>query len=196
MTQEAGDQTITWTQRLLREHPGLFASGIYVVASAIGMFFSWDFLRRFEINVFYYAEISDFLLASLKEPYTWGLVCVAILLVALDNAMSRRVEAKTTTRWLRWYGSRKYRSWNYLVALLIVMILLDAYVLFKSRDIMAGDGEFVTVSLTDASPQTELLLLGTTGRFIFLYDHKANLVHIHPHESVFAIRKFVRDGSD
>ncbi|MGI9225435.1 MAG: hypothetical protein ACR2QX_13205, partial [Woeseiaceae bacterium] len=65
-------------------------SGLYVAASIIGMFYSWAFLRRFGINVFNYAQISDFLLVSLKEPFTWGLVILAIVLVMLDNASSRR----------------------------------------------------------------------------------------------------------
>ncbi len=196
MTDEAKEAAIGWPQRLLREHPALMASGIYVFASTVGMFYSWDFLRRFGINVFHYAEIGDFLLASLKEQYTWALVFAAILLVAIDNAMSRRVEARSTARWLRWYGTRRYRSLNYLVASLIVIIFLDTYVLFKARDIRAGEGEVVTVSLTDSSPQMERLLLSTTGRFVILYDHKTNLVHIHPHENILTITKSVPDGAD
>ncbi len=196
MTDDARETPDAWPQRLLREHPALLVSGIYVFASIIGMFYSWAFLRRFGINVFHYAEVGDFLLASLKEQYTWVLVFAAILLVAIDNAMSRRAEAKSTARWLRWYGTRRYRSLNYLAALLIVGIFLDAYVLFKARDIRAGEGEVVTVSLTDSSPQMERLLLGTTGRFVILYDHKTNLVHIHPHENILTITKSVPDGAD
>lgn len=42
------------------------------------------------INFFNYAQISDFLLASLKEPFTWVYVALGILLVLGDNAISRR----------------------------------------------------------------------------------------------------------
>ena len=71
-------------ERLLavfREHPALIVSAFYVAASMIGMFWSWAHLRNFGINVFNYAQISDFLLASLKEPYTWALVFVTVALV-------------------------------------------------------------------------------------------------------------------
>ncbi|MFQ6006082.1 MAG: hypothetical protein ACE5OQ_11325 [Woeseia sp.] len=196
MTDETGERPLGSTQRVLREHPALFVSGVYVLASAIGMFYSWDFLRRFDINVFYYAEIGDFLLASLKELYAWALVFAAILLVSLDNAMSRRVEAKVTTRWFRWYGTRRYRSLNYLVALVLVVVFLDAYAISKARQIRAGEGEVVTVMLTDESPQKEQVLLGTTGRFVFLYDHNAQLVYIHPHENVLMMRKYLLDRVD
>lgn len=196
MTGETGERALAWPQRVLREHPALFVSGIYVLASAIGMFYSWDFLRRFDINVFYYAEIGDFLMASLKELFTWALVFAAILLVSLDNAMSRRVEAKGAGRWSRWYGTRRYRSLNYLVALVLVVVFLDAYTIAKARQIRAGGGEVVTVTLTDESPQKDRVLLGTTGRFVFLYDHNTQRVHIHPHDNVLAMRKYVLERVD
>ena len=72
------------TRTLLKEHPALLVSALYVGASTIGMFYSWAFLRHFGINVFNYAQISDFLLASLKEPFTWGWVAVALVLVSLQ----------------------------------------------------------------------------------------------------------------
>ena len=81
-------------KRLLSEHPALLVSIVYFAASIIGMFYSWDFLRRFGINVFHYAQIGDFLLASLKEPFTWILVFLAIGLMVFDNAMSRRHQKK------------------------------------------------------------------------------------------------------
>ena len=94
---------------MLQEHPALILSAMYFVASLIGLVFSWDFLRIFNINVFRYAEISDFLLASLKEPFTWLLAVVAVALVLFDNAMSRRVEARGPGRFFRWYGTSRYR---------------------------------------------------------------------------------------
>ncbi|MDH3908826.1 MAG: hypothetical protein OEU83_07330, partial [Gammaproteobacteria bacterium] len=70
----------TTNKRLLsffREHPAVLVSALYVAASVVGMFYSWAYLRRFGINVFNYAQISDFLLASLREPFTWVLVILA-----------------------------------------------------------------------------------------------------------------------
>ena len=72
-------------------------------ASFVGMFWSWAFLQSFGINVFNYSQISDFLLASLKEPFTWGLVVIAVLLVVSDNATSEFViparEARSSSIW-------------------------------------------------------------------------------------------------
>ena len=48
-----------WIIDLLRKHPALLVSGLYVVASTIGMLYSWDYLRLFGINVFNYAQIGE-----------------------------------------------------------------------------------------------------------------------------------------
>ena len=63
----------SWIRHMLGEHPAFLVSGLYLVASLIGLVYSWTFLNAFGINVFRYAEMSDFLLASLKEPVTWVL---------------------------------------------------------------------------------------------------------------------------
>ena len=178
-----------WVQYLLRQHPALLLTILYVAASTTGMLFSWAYLRHFGINVFNYAELSDFLLASLKEPFTWALVIFALLLVAGDNAFSQFVAKKSESRWLRWYASPRYRALNYLVALVIVIVFIDTHALFKARDIYAGEGEKVTVTLADGTAPREVILLGTTGRFLFLYYREDDRVDIHPHESVLTIQK-------
>lgn len=176
-----------WLRRLLVEHPAFLFSALYLAASVVGMGFSWDFLRRFGINVFYFAELSDFMLASLKEPYTWGLVLFAVLIVAGDNALSKWVAKKGPGRWLAWYASRKYRVMNYVVALVLCVVFIDAYASIKARDVHAGKGSMVTVALADGTPPGDYLLLGTTGRYLFLFQRKNGQVTIHPAESVLTI---------
>ncbi len=162
-------------------------SAFYVAASLVGMFYSWAYLGRFGINVFNYAQISDFLLASLKEPFTWGLVIIAVVLVRIDNASSRRVERKTTTKWLAWYGSPKYRFINNFVAILVVLLFLYLYAFAQARDTRGGDGKFVDVMFADSGAATTALLLGTTGQFVFLYDEDTERVDIHPIENIHSI---------
>jgi len=180
---------LSWPRRVLAENPALFISGIYFIASSIGLVYSWAFLRSFGINVFRYAEISDFLLASLKEPLTWLLTALGIAMVAFDNAMSLRVQRRGTSRFFRWYGSEQYRYVNYSTAILAVIVFLFTYATFNEGKIRDGKGEVVTVHLTDASQPKQLVMLGTTGRFIFLYDHITERVDIHPHESIMMITK-------
>jgi len=178
-----------WIRRMLVEHPAFIVSGLYFVASLIGLVYSWAFLRAFGINVFRYAELSDFLLASLKEPFTWLLAILAVTLVLFDNVMSRRVQARGPVRFTRWYGSKRYRQINYLVLVLLIIFLLFVYATANERKIRDGKGEVVGVHLADGSPPKQEIMLGTTVKFVFLYDHVGERVNIHPHESILLITK-------
>ena len=178
-----------WFRRMMVEHPAFMLSGLYFVASLIGLVYSWTFLRAFGINVFRYAELSDFFLASLKEPFTWVLAILAVTLVLFDNAMSRRVQAKGPGRFVRWYGSERYRQLNYLVSVLLVIFFLFVYATENERKIRDGEGEVVNVHLADGSPPKQQIMLGTTVKFVFLYDHVGERVDMHPHESILMITK-------
>jgi hypothetical protein len=184
----------SWPRRALAEHPALLVSGIYFAASLIGLVYSWALLRAFGINVFRYAEISDFLLASLKEPFTWFLAILAIILIIFDNAMSLRMQRRGPSRFFRWYGSERYRQINYLASVLLVVVFLLSYATVKERGIRDGEGEIVSVYLTDGSPPKQVVMLGTTARFVFLYDEVAERVDIHPNESILVITKLSPDS--
>jgi uncharacterized membrane protein len=174
-------------QKIFKDHPALLVSAFYVAASIIGMFYSWAYLRHFGINVFNYSQISDFLLVSLKEPFTWGLVILAVILVLIDNASSRRIERRTPAKWLAWYGSPKYRFMNNFVAILVVLLFLYSYAFAQARDTRDGDGKYVDVMFADSGAATTALLLGTTGQFVFLYDEDTERVDIHPFENIHSI---------
>ena len=171
----------------LRQHPALLVSAFYVAASIIGMFFYWAYLRRFGINIFNYAQISDFLLVSLKEPLTWALVILAVALVLLDNASSRRVERKGVGKWLRWYGSPTYRFVNNFAAIFIVLSFIYLFANIQADDTREGEGKVVDVHFAERNDVTTATLLGTTGQFVFLFDADTERVDIHPIESVHSI---------
>ncbi len=171
----------------LREHPALLVSAFYVAASIIGMFYSWAYLRRFGINVFNYAQISDFLLVSLKEPFTWALVVISVMLVSIDNATSRRMERKGARKWLLWYGSPRYRFINNFVAILMVLGFIYLYADFRADHAEKGEGKYVDVEFAEGQATKSAILLGTTGQFVFLYDADTERVDIHPIEGIHSI---------
>lgn len=180
-------QAGSWFKFIAREHPALMVSLIYVGASAIGMFYSWSYLRRFDINVFDFAQISDFLLVSLKEPFTWLIVIAAGTLVALDSWLSLRCEQRGAPRWLGWYASARYRSMNYVAVVVIVLVLLDVLAAVKAKETLAGKGQRVEVVLADGGTSASARLVGSTGQFLFLFDATSGRVTIHPHQSVLGI---------
>lgn len=176
-----------WLNPIFREHPALLVSAFYVAASSIGMFYSWAYLRQFGINVFNYAQLSDFLLASLKEPYTWALVFLAAALVLLDNASSRRQEKRELGEWLAWYGSPRYRFLNNFAAIALVLIFIYAYANAQARDTRSGEVKRVDVIFADGGAAKTSALIGTTGQFVFLYDSDTERVNIHPIEGIHSI---------
>jgi hypothetical protein len=151
------------------------------------MFWSWAYLRQFGINVFNYAQVTDFLIASLKEPFTWVLVVLAILMVKADNAYSLRVEKRDKTRWFRWYGSPRYRFLNNLGVVALVGVFIFVYATLEAEDTRNGDGRIVDVTFEAGGDARTATLLGTTGQFLFLYDSMTERVDIHPFENVHAI---------
>ncbi len=173
--------------RIFREHPALLVSAFYVAASIIGMFYAWSYLRHFGLNVFNYAQISDFLVASLKEPLTWVCVVVVVGFIALDNASSRRVGRLGPGRWFSWYGTAKYRSFNNYAAAVLVLLVIHLYAEYKAGNTRAGDGKFVDVTYADGDAATSRMLLGTTGQWVFLYDNLTERVEAHPLESIDSI---------
>lgn len=176
-----------WFFSLLGEHPALVFSIVYVVASSVGMFFSWDYLRHFGINVFNYAQLSDFLLASLKEPMTWVIVALSVFMMFTDNALGRRWQRKARPRWLRWYGTERYRKLNLFLLVVIVVYLIDVWVRVKVELTLKGRGEYVEVVMADTGQANSALLLGTTSQFLFLYQPESSRATAHPFEAIRSI---------
>jgi hypothetical protein len=176
-----------WLHPIFREHPALLVSALYVAASAIGMFYSWAFLSRFDVNVFNYAQLGDFLLASLKEPATWALVFLAVALISLDNASSRRLEKRGPRKWLGWYGSPRYRFINNFLAIAMVLSLIFLYARSQARITKSGEAKLVEVAFAEGGAAKTAALIGTTGQFVILYDANTKRVDIHPIESIHSI---------
>lgn len=171
----------------VREHPAVIVSGLYLFATAVGMFFSWAYLRHFGINVFLYAEISDFLLASFKDPVIWAVVFVMLFAWYFDVRASKRWGSRERARGLRWYGTRTYRRLSYPAALFALVVFLSMAAGNEAEDARKGFGDIVNVSLADSESGRTGVLLETTARFVFLFDPDTQMVYVHPHESIAEI---------
>lgn len=178
-----------WARRLIREQPAFVLSGLYLMASLIGLVYSWAFLRGFEVNYLQYAEIGDFLLASMKEPFTWAVVATAMAVVALDNRLSLLVEQRKPRKLIQWYGSTRYRRFNYVAGLVLVSYFLWALAWWNGDRVREGKVEPVWVQLVDEAGARPMVLLDTTVNYVFFYDVSAARVDIHPKESIRQISK-------
>jgi hypothetical protein len=176
--------------RFFTEHPGVGVSALYLASSAIGMLDSWWYYRQFNIDIFLYSDLADFLLASFRSSTAWLVVGLTGLVTGLDQFVSRRVARKSSPpRRLLWLGSQRYRQFSAALGILAGV----AYILFyaEKRADWIADGRFgqqVQVSLANAAPRVETaVMLGSTLNFVFLLDRLQGTVGVHPYENVLAI---------
>lgn len=183
-------------RELFRDHPALAVSSAYVAASAIGIMFSFDYYSHFDINFFNFAEISDFLMAVLREPITFLLALGGGLVLALFRVhtyfewryFSRR---PPKSWWLRAYyqASRPFygNAWmEGTVLVLYVFLFISLYGDWKAERILSGESaEFVWLETEQA--RREVVLLGATNRFVFAWDPASEHVSIVPHENLMRV---------
>jgi hypothetical protein len=181
---------------VVREHAGLVGTGLYLAATCIGMLSSWTFYQEFDINVFHYAQVSDFLLAAVRMPLATLAILFAVpvvwLIVGLDDWLSARA---------RWYR-RIYVTdalWRFARGPTAMVLYFVGYAfLFSlfysdwlSQRMRTGRGTHVSVQLQagahagrDLTRSFEATLLGTTGAFVFLYDDATGASTVVPLENL------------
>lgn len=187
---------------MLREHPGLLLTVLYLIASLIGLAFSWSLFSQFEINIFSYAEVTDFLMAALREPLTFPLTASAILVAWALEAMGRwemRMFENHEPRSRLMKGYRRisqamYRSgWvGPFVFVAYAYLFLGLYGDWKSKQIKLGRGDLIEVHLADDDSSQlgsgKTLLLGTTNKFVFVYDLESQSTDAVPNENIAWIK--------
>jgi hypothetical protein len=155
----------------------------------------WFYLY-FKINILVFSETSDFLLAALRNPLVILISIVPVFLwVGLQQ--TRRAAMKRST-WYRNYAQRYENTrWNSLssrAAAAAVFILVYAsaltqvYALQEANRIRDGKGKRVTFLRNDGIVSDEQpILLGTTGKFLFLYFPSRKATEIVPVENTVAL---------
>lgn len=173
--------------RFLANHPGVGISALYIVSSAIGMLDSWSYYRQFNINIFFYSDLADFLLAAFRSPTALLVVGWAALVTALDQLGGRRVSRTGSA--LRWLASRRYRQVSAALGIAMTIAYIVIYAEKRADWITEGRiGQEVQVSFANSTPTAKTaVLLGSTLNFLFLLDRSELSVAVHPYENVVAI---------
>lgn len=185
---------------LLAQHPALGLTSAYLLVSLLGLSYEWTLFRRFGVNFFHYADVTDFLMGAFREPITFVLALSAVLVgklaqLQVDWEARRFAGREFRSWWMRKYASFSKSDFNrlspILYFLLYVVMFIWVYSDFRADQIREGHGRSVQVMLIDAAPAREAfstLLLGTSSRFVFLYDSDADLTWIVPNENLAWIR--------
>jgi len=67
-------------QNYYRDHPTLLLSLCYFLVTIIGVIYSYYFYAEFDITILKFADLSDYLLASILEPMS---VVIFVLILTL-----------------------------------------------------------------------------------------------------------------
>lgn len=185
------DSVVMLLWRLLRQEPALIVSAGYVLLSLLGLWSSYFFYLGFKLSILDYLQVSDFLVAGLRDPAYAAILACGILLaivVGWPDTLRRRNPARVDALRARHWGWRllfsrsALTSWDVsgmrpLTGLCLAVAFFMAlgaalHAMDKARDIREhGQGSAVTVHLagdTAALPGTARLLGSSTG-FVFLW---------------------------
>jgi hypothetical protein len=189
-----------WVMRVLERHPGALLTGLYLALTAIGIAYDFLYFRRFQVNILDYAETGDFLVAALRSPLAiiYSVVPVLVIwLVALLRRWVRRVSPRYDAYAARY--EKKWRTgalyWDVMNTLLVVMyaFVFTAYyaksvaVAAKSPAARRVRVEIAAAAGT-AGPSNEVAtMVGTTGKFLFLYFPERDSTHVVPFENVLRV---------
>ena len=192
----------------LRENWQWVAPLIYVYVTAVGMVQAWLQFQRFHLNIFEFSELNDFLLAAFREPLSFlavlGLVAYGALgvLATLIFAKLRERRQAPGTGLPALHRTQKWTMWITFVT----MVIIAPY--FAPRLLHEGYGEewkakfltdrerIVDVQLKDFKDTDDLdgwmrslLLVGITGKFVFLYVPETKRILIVPVANLIAMTK-------
>ncbi len=187
----------------LRRNPGLGLTAAYIIASITGLVFHSRLLRAFGFNVLEFSDTADFLMVVVREPLTVamalagvpiyiGYMAVVMRLAALwwkrfprlkPTPAKRRATLARFSRWSLLF------QWSFVTVYAVAFIMI--YSVWRARQIRAGETPTVTLVYKADAPlagggfrHEKVALLGTTTRFIFIYDPVSRTSEAVPLDSV------------
>lgn len=187
----------------LRNNPGLSLTLLYLFASMIGVVFHYLLLKRFGFNVLEFSEASDFLMVVVREPLTVALALMGVPFYLGYGWVAVRFGRWTRRRsaWLRSTPEKRratitrMRRWTILMQASFIgvyaLVFVMVYSLWRASRIRAGDHRKVTVHFKTDSPRPGgalvaegLALLGTTSRFVLLYNPATKQSEVAPLDAI------------
>ncbi|MDM1044904.1 hypothetical protein HX004_07490 [Myroides sp. 1354] len=145
----------------------------YLVAVGIGMLFNYKKFILFEINIFDYAGLFDFLIAPFGDfmilLFTIGTMLLTLIIYQVDQFWQKR-HPSSYAKWMfnldpsKWYTKQKL-SMGILLFVLYLFLGADVYAKRYKRAIAQQD--VIGVIYADNS-RTEGILIGKTADYIFL----------------------------
>ena len=181
----------SWLAELVRNHPALLLTAAYIGLIFIGVIYEAFLFMRFRVNVLFYADAADFLLVPFREPLVM-LVSVAPIPLWWLYMRSARAVVMRIPRLREKQLEYDKRSPNLTRAIGAVAVMLwsiafsATYAKRVVRQIRTGKAKTVRVEPSAGAPIVGPLI-GTTARFVFVFDRAALKTHVVPVENIARI---------
>lgn len=157
----------------------------YAIITAIGTGYSFFFFREFEINIIKFADLSDFLLAAVLEPLSLIIFSLIIVLSIISFMFESWLKNRFPS-YRRFTENRlkaKYTDPIGYVTITVIYSVITVHTLaVKNADIIKSQGKDTFQVYFSRSygmhNNNEFELLGSTSRFVYLFDrtNKKSLV--------------------
>jgi hypothetical protein len=182
--------------RIIREHPTLMLTLLYLALTFVGVVHDFFFYLYFKINVLDYSETGDFLLAALRNPLAVILAMVPIPLFVIVRRWGQTLRKKSRT-YERYQDQLNRMGLSSLPAraagaaifiLVYIVLFTELYAFSEAQRMHEGKGHRVAFLRNDGIASDEQpILLGTTGKFIFLYYPSRKATEIVPIDNTTAL---------
>lgn len=193
-----------WRPRLtvpawLRSNPGLVFSAAYLVLSVVGLVYQWMFYRRFRLNVIELSDATDFLMVVVREPLVVAMASLGLgfyyvymrgsLAVAgwCYRRFPRLVRDPAKLAESREKARRMAPGMQLAFIVTYALVFTGMYSLWQEKRARGGDFPQVTVEYKAgalAEAPRVATLLGSTSRFVLLYDAEARRAQAVPADSI------------
>jgi hypothetical protein len=197
VTETPATEKDSWLSSLLREHVGLLFTTVYILLITVGIIYEMWLFHRFRLNILYYADASDFLLVPFREPLVILVSVAPIPLFALYMSGVRMLGR----RFPQLNARKKFRSQKTerimeatlkAIAVILWSVVFSAEYAGRVHDqIVSGARKEVHVETDTNNPLTprsiDGVLVGTTSRFLFLYERNGEQMRIIPTDKVSEI---------
>jgi hypothetical protein len=180
-----------------RENPTMLLTLCYFIITAIGVLYSYFFYQEFGINILKFADLSDFLLASILEPLSLVvfalLVILSIFLFWCDIKIRKRFPAYG--RFLEKQFLSKYSDPIGFVFMISVFTfaLLKTIAINNSEIIKTKGGDEFLVQMNDQEgvSESKLTVLGSSSRYAYFYESELSVSLVVPVENIAFMKKNV-----
>jgi len=178
----------------LREHPTLLLSICYFFVTIIGVLYSYYFYNEFNIAILKFADLSDFLLASILEPLSIIIFVGCLVFYYISYIFD--IWCRNRFRWYGRFMENKLKAKysdpiGFIFAIAVFTVfLIEGLAVSNADEIKSGIIDEYSGVIPISSNEQTMALLGSSSRFSYFYDVKKKVSIVLPSESIsYMIKK-------